>query len=131
MTAHLARGTFTTKMSNHPAMSLGGGVEAGHSQVDKVWSGDIQGTSTVHMLGLLNRELGSGAYVALERVEGTVGVKKGSFCLVHSATMNRGAPGMVIAVVPDSGTGELQGIAGMLRIDIVEGVHHYTLETAS
>lgn len=32
-----------------------------------------------------------------------------------------------MTVVPDSGTGELEGISGDLEIDIVDGVHRYQL----
>jgi len=32
---------------------------------------------------------------------------------------------MSITVVPDSGTGELEGIEGDFKIDIVEGKHFY------
>jgi hypothetical protein len=35
-----------------------------------------------------------------------------------------------VTVVPDSGTGELTGIAGRMTIDIVDGKHFYTLEYA-
>lgn len=42
--------------------------------------------------------------------------------------MNRGTPSLSIAVVPDSGTGELAGLAGKLNIEITEGKHLYNFE---
>jgi hypothetical protein len=39
--------------------------------------------------------------------------------------MKRGAPTLSVMVVPDSGTGELQGLTGTLSINIVEGKHFY------
>lgn len=42
--------------------------------------------------------------------------------------MNRGAPELTITVVPDSGTGELVGLAGTMTIEIAEGVHSYDFE---
>jgi Protein of unknown function (DUF3224) len=48
--------------------------------------------------------------------------------LQHTATMNRGVPQISIAVVPDSGTGQLVGIAGKMSINIVEGKHSYEFE---
>jgi hypothetical protein len=43
--------------------------------------------------------------------------------------MNRGAPHapqLTISVVPDSGTGELEGLAGNMEILIDEGGHVYS-----
>jgi hypothetical protein len=48
--------------------------------------------------------------------------------LQHSGTMNRGAPRLVISVVPDSGTGELAGLAGTMTITIEGGKYSYTLD---
>jgi len=93
---------------------------------EKTFSGDMSGTSIVSMLGLMNKELGSGGYVALEKFEGSVEGKRGTFCLQHSSRMNRGRSSQNIAVVPDSGTGELSKIEGELKIDIIEGQHYYT-----
>jgi hypothetical protein len=42
--------------------------------------------------------------------------------------MTRGAPQLVITVVPDSGTAELTGIAGTMTIEIANGKHSYRLE---
>jgi len=39
--------------------------------------------------------------------------------------MDRGTPQLRISVVPDSGTGELAGIAGTLDIEIRDGQHFY------
>jgi hypothetical protein len=71
---------------------------------------------------------GSAGYVAMERVDGTLGGRRGAFNLQHSGTMTRGAPGLEINVVPDSGTGELTGLAGTLAITIANGKHFYDFE---
>jgi hypothetical protein len=42
--------------------------------------------------------------------------------------MTRGAQQLVITVVPDSGTGDLAGIAGTMTIDIKDGKHFYTFD---
>jgi hypothetical protein len=70
----------------------------------------------------------SAGYVAMERVEGTLDGKRGTFALQHSGTMARAKPAYSITVVPDSGTGELAGLSGSLTIDISRGVHEYTFE---
>jgi hypothetical protein len=77
----------------------------------------------------------SGVYVAVERVEGTLQGRKGTFLLHHTGVMTRGTPNLSITVVPDSGTGELVGITGKMDIQIAEGGKHsydfeYTLPDA-
>lgn len=93
---------------------------------EKEFSGELAGKSIVSMLGLMKKDLGSGGYVALEKFSGTVEGKKGSFCLQHSSSMNRGTSSQLISIVPDSGTEELLTIEGNMKIDIVEGQHYYT-----
>ena len=54
--------------------------------------------------------------------------KTGTFALQHSGTMTRGTPTLAISVVPDSGTGQLAGIAGTMTIVIADGKHSYEFE---
>jgi len=43
--------------------------------------------------------------------------------------MTRGVPQLTITVVPDSGTGQLMGIVGKMRINIAgDGKHSYDFE---
>jgi hypothetical protein len=42
--------------------------------------------------------------------------------------MNRGAAQLSVTVVPDSGTGELVGLAGKMDIKIADGKHYYDFE---
>ena len=92
----------------------------------------IAGTPPVHvviiMMGINDQALGSGAYVALERITGTLGGRTGSFALVHRGMMQRGAPALTIEVVPDSGTDGLAGLRGAMQIVIEAGKHSYALE---
>jgi hypothetical protein len=53
----------------------------------------------------------------MERVNGTLNGRTGTFALQHTGTMIRGVPQISITVVPDSGTGQLVGIAGKMRIN--------------
>jgi hypothetical protein len=71
---------------------------------------------------------GSGGYVAMERVTGTLKGRAGSFVLQHSGTMTRGTPQLSVTVVPDSGTDQLEGLAGTLTIKIADGKHSYEFE---
>jgi autotransporter translocation and assembly factor TamB len=96
--------------------------------INKQFRGDLEGTSKGEMLSAGTDVKGSAGYVAIERVSGTLHGKSGSFALQHSGTMNRGVPSLLITIVPDSGTGELAGIAGTFTIDIAAGGHSYQLE---
>jgi hypothetical protein len=42
--------------------------------------------------------------------------------------LTRGAQQLAINIVPDSGTGQLTGIAGKMDVKITEGKHFYELE---
>ena len=48
--------------------------------------------------------------------------------LQHSGTMTRGVPQLTITVVPDSGAGELAGLAGKMTISITDGKYSYEFE---
>jgi hypothetical protein len=68
----------------------------------------------------------SGAYVAIEKVTGSLGGRKGGFTLVHHGLMNRGASqDWTVTVVPESGTDELTGLTGTMKISIANGKHSY------
>ena len=124
-----AQGTFEVKLAPQPAAP---GIEAaalGRQTIDKRFHGDLDGSSLGEMLAVMDKATGSGAYVAMERVTGTLGGRQGSFVLMHTATMTRGAPAMRITVVPDSGTGALEGLDGTLLIHIdAQGAHSYTFD---
>ena len=123
-----ARGEFEVRRSVEPACDMGDGVEAGHFRFDKQFSGPLQATSVVHMLAVGTPVDGSAGYVAIERVSGTLDGRSGSFFLQHNGVMDRGAPTLSLAVVPDSGSDGLEGLSGRMGIDIVDGKHYYTLD---
>ena len=107
------------------------GADASISRMllDKQIHGDLEATSKGQMLATGSAQ-SSGAYVALERITGTLKGRAGSFALQHNATMTRGTPQMSITVVPDSGTGQLEGITGTFTIKIDNGKHSYDFEYA-
>jgi hypothetical protein len=123
-----ARGEFEVKRSAEPGCDLGGGVQAGHFRFDKRFSGPLKATSVVHMLAVGTPVDGSAAYVAVERIAGTLDGLDGSFLVHHTGVMDRGAPTLALAVVPDSGTDELAGLSGSMAIDIIDGRHWYTFD---
>ena len=122
MTAR-ATGTFDVKLNPLANDADPQGSTLARLSIDKEFKGDIEGTSKGEMLSAGTQVKGSAGYVAMERVTASVHGKRGTFVLQHNATMTRGAPQLHIAVVPDSGTGELEGITGTLSI-IIEGKKH-------
>ena len=123
-----ATGTFTVKMAPQEATDVGDGVNLGRFSNEKVFSGSLSATSKGTMLTATTSTAGSAGYVLIERVEGTLGGKKGSFVFQHSSTLDRNAPTQSIVVVPDSGTGELRGLRGSMVIEIVGGEHRYKFD---
>lgn len=93
----------------------------------KTFAGGFAGTSRGDMLTAMGGVEGSAAYVLIERLTGTLDGKAGSFVLMHSATMDRGAPDQRIVIVPDTGTGALAGLKGSMTIKVEGGKHLYDL----
>jgi hypothetical protein len=91
----------------------------------KTFTGPLEAKSVVSMMGMMNQEKMAGAYVALEKLEGSIDGKKGTFCLYHSSSTHGGKNLQSIQVVPESGTQELTGIRGSMEIDIHNGEHSY------
>ncbi len=122
-----ASGPFDVKLT--PQVSEDKAESAlGRMSIDKQFHGDLEASSKGEMLTAGTTVKGSAGYVAIERVTGTLHGRIGTFVLQHSGTMTRGAPQLTITVVPDSGTGQLEGLAGKMTIQIVDGKHAYDFE---
>ncbi len=128
MTQH-ATGAFDVKINpQKPDNEQAKTANLARMSIDKHFHGDLDGTSTGEMLSAMTEVKGSAGYVAMERVSGVLHGRRGSFVLQHNATMSRGEPHLAITVVPDSGTGELSGISGLMTIKIEGGKHFYDFE---
>lgn len=123
-----AKGTFEVKISPLTPEDGVGDASVGRMAIEKQFQGDLQGQGRGQMLAVGTAVDGSAGYVAMERVNGSVHGRQGSFALQHSGTLTRGAPQLSVTIVPDSGAGDLAGIAGRLAITIAGGVHSYDLE---
>lgn len=121
-----ARGTFEVKIT--PRVPDGEPEALGRMSLEKVYRGDLEGTGRGEMLTAMGSVAGSGAYVAVEVVRGTLAGRRGAFALQHRGVMTRGAPDLTVTVVPDSGIEELAGISGRLAIEIRDGKHFYDLD---
>jgi hypothetical protein len=129
MTKH-ASGPFAVRVTpQKPDNKEAEAAGFGRMSLDKQFHGDLEAASKGEMLGAMTEVDGSAGYVAMERIEGTLNGRSGTFVLQHSGTMTRGVQQMTITVVPDSGTGGLGGITGSMTIIIkVGGKHFYEFE---
>lgn len=119
-----ASGTFSVNVSPQ-APDEGDSSGVGRLLLDKQFEGDLEATSKGQMLAVGTAIEGSAGYVAMEQVTGSLQGKSGSFALQHFGKMTRGVPELNVAVVPDSGTGELVGLSGKMSIIITDGQHSY------
>lgn len=124
---HVA-GPFEVSVSPQGQPEVRDGVTTGRMAIDKRYHGALEGTGVGEMLSAMTTTEGSAGYVAIERIDATLEGKRGSFVIQHSGTMARGAQALSISVVPDSGTGELAGIAGSMRIRIEDSKHFYEFD---
>ena len=123
-----ANGTFEVKLAPQGAGDSADGTSLGRLTLDKQFQGDLQGSGKGEMLTAMTAVKESAGYVAIERVTGTLNGRSGGFILQHNGTMTRGQQQLIISVVPDSGTGQLAGIAGTMTIKIEGGKHFYALD---
>jgi len=124
-----ASGTFEVKIiPQKPDNKEAESANLGRMSIDKQFYGDLEATSKGEMLSAATEVKGSAGYVAIERVSGTLHGRSGTFILQHSGTMTRNAPQMSVTVVPDSGTGQLVGLAGKMTIKIADGKHFYEFD---
>ena len=126
MTTH-ASGSFDVTITPQ-AQDEAAGAAIGRLTIDKQFHGDIEAHSQGQMLAVGTAIEDSAGYVAIEKATGTLHGRNGSFVLQHNGTMSRGAGQLTITVVPDSGTGELVGLAGTMSISIVDGKHSYEFD---
>ena len=123
---HHARGDFEPRVI--PRQDKAGDGRIGAWSLEKQFGGALTATSKGEMLGVRTASGTSGGYVAIEIVEGELDGRRGTFMLQHLGSMQGGRSQMTVTVVPDSGTGELVGISGSMRIIIEQGRHSYDFE---
>ena len=127
MNIHIT-GTFDVTISKASMHDAAVDCGIGRMTLDKRYHGDLDATGVGEMLAAMTETQGSAGYVAMEKVDGTLGGRRGTFVLQHAGTMNRGAPALSVTVVPDSGTGDLVGLTGRIDIRIEGGKHFYDFD---
>ena len=120
-----AKGEFNVKLEPLTLADSAPDPLLGRMAINKTWRGALEGVSRGEMLSARTPTQGSAGYVAIETFTGSLDGRRGSFVLQHSGTMTRGQQQLVISVVPDSGSGELAGLAGTMTITVADGKHEY------
>ena len=131
---HHAAGPFEVKLTPLDPAFKSDDNSIGRYSLDKQFHGALEANSKGEMLSGMGTVKGSGGYVAIERVTGTLDGRTGTFILQHNGTMQAGAFHLNVIVVPDSGTAQLSGLQGSMEI-IIKDAHHsydftYTLPDA-
>ena len=125
----VAKGSFEVSLA---PLTEGARKEAwgpNRMSLDKTFKGGLEATSQGEMAAAMTEVQGSGGYTAIEKVSGRLQGRKGTFMLVHFGVMAHGVPGeWIVMVIPDSGTGELKGLAGKMTITITGKQHDYALD---
>ena len=78
--------------------------------IRKRYQGVIEGTGVAEVLTAQGSA--GGGYVASERIEGTLDGRQGTFVIQHWGLADGADQSSEGSIVPNSGTGELAGIAG-------------------
>jgi len=121
-----AHGTFDVTLTPAP-QDANQDTTLGRMLLVKQFHGDLDATSSGQMLTAGTSTQGSAAYVAIEKISGSLQGHKGTFVAMHSATMTRGTPHLSITIVPDSGTEDLVGLSGTMTITITDDQHDYDM----
>ena len=109
------RATATFKIQQwdeQPIAELDGGGKLTRASVKQALSGDIEGEGAVEWL-MCYRADQTADFVGLQRVDGRIGDRSGSFVLAQTdGTFDGGEARGRLTVVPESATGDLQGLTG-------------------
>ncbi len=103
------------------------GVKMTRAEVAYQYQGDFIGESTLQYL-MFYRDDGTGHSVGLERMEGTLAGRKGSFVLQHSGTFGQEGVDGAFLIIPGSGAGALTGLSGEGKLVVQGDPWHITLD---
>jgi len=123
-----AAGAFDVVTTPAGEFDTQAGTATARFTLTKTFHGALSASGKGEMLTAMGSKPGSAAYVAIERIDGTLDGKRGSFIVHHTGTRSGGVDKLSIAIVADSGSGQLQGISGVMAIEMVDGKHVYTLD---
>ena len=87
------------------------GSKLTRASITKIYVGDINGSGALDYLMAYNPD-GSAHFVGIERIEGKVGTKSGSFVLSHEGIFQTGVASSSFKVLKGSATAGLIGLSG-------------------
>lgn len=124
--------TFTVQNWNERVVSGDeNGPRFAHAHLTCAYTGVIEGTSRCDYLLYYGAEgyPGDGQTApGLERIEGSVDGRKGSFVIRHEVAYSAQGVRGSFTVIPGSGTGELAGLTGSGTISGTGGTMNYTFD---
>ncbi|MGP8296477.1 DUF3224 domain-containing protein [Streptomyces inhibens] len=129
-----ASGTFTVKafvpIEGVPAPAVPTGLPVGGATLEKDFEGEVASRSATLFTAAFDQATGVGTYVAMESFVGSLHGHEGTFNFAHSATTSGSdRTGEFFTIVPSSGTGELDGIAGTGGLTVEpDGTHRVWFE---
>jgi hypothetical protein len=121
-----ASAPFTNDRYEEEAYAEADGVELSRVHISRTFTGDLEGESSAELM--ISKSEGGGGYVGHDRISGTLGGKTGTFVFQHTGIMGPEGITNTGTILPGTGTGELEGIAGegtMLADEA--GNHTFTL----
>jgi len=124
----MVSGEFDVAMVPQPVAELNGDSGIGRMTLDKRYQGALTATGRGEFLSYQGAVPTSAVYVAIEKVEGILDGRHGSFALQHAGVMGGEHAGLRIIVAPDTGTGELTGLRGTMNIRMEQGKHYYDFD---
>ena len=111
MTTRVTGTTVTASFDEQTYDEIETGAKLTRAHVAVTFHGGIDGTSTQDYLMAYDHH-GASSFVGLERVNGTVAGRHGTFVLQHHGTAQHGRLQATWFVVSGSGTGELDRLRG-------------------
>ncbi len=121
-----ATSTFTIDRWDETEVMDQPGSRLVRTVVAKTFRGQIQGTGLAELI--MAHAEGARAYAGYERIEATVGDRRGAFVLIHDAVADADGPRASWTVLAGSGTGALAGITGTGVIHQEGGGHTFVLD---
>lgn len=115
-------------MNAEPPLFERGGLTVARATFDKRFAGPLDATSVVWFTSVRTPDPASAAYVAIERIDGTLDGRAGSFVVTHLATSTGDGRSLEVAIVKGSGTDALVGITGRMTIHVEDGRHTYEID---
>lgn len=128
MKSRHAVGEFVLRAWDAEPYDQAEGADLARVSAPKEFRGDLDGTSEAELLTVYDKDGNPAVYVGIERVNGSLHGRSGSFVLHHTAPGTAGEP-IVIRIIPSTATGALAGLTGTLSITgDIEGGHTYALD---